>query len=346
MRLFYIFVSFFIFLNSISAQNCVSLGCASNKTVTTDGTLPDESSGAEWGCYNTYPRKQTFWQIFYSPSGGNYTQSFSCAADLDWIVFDMGVSLTGTACPISPSGWTQVGCDISYNPGGPTGPGVESSVSTTAGHYYAVALILWEPLTITFTFGTPQLAGVNLSGANCPGVLPVKWLSFTGEKQINGAVDLKWITENETKADKYYIEKSKDGINFSAINLQSALQSGGRNTYSYTDATPGTGNTVYRVKQVDFDGRYEYSGLIVIKEKRGKDDITIFPNPAHDVLYITLPERAQFNPARIYDAAGKLVLLTTPAGGLIDLSGLKPGLYSLQLETGKDEIFNKIFIKQ
>ena len=126
MRKIYFLLALIIYSFSLSAQNCISLGCADAYTVTTDGTQADEASGAEWGCYNSYPRKQTFWQYFYSPSGSNYTQSFSSAADLDWLVFDMGTSLPTFTCPVSPSGWTQVGCDLSYDPGGPTGPGFGS----------------------------------------------------------------------------------------------------------------------------------------------------------------------------------------------------------------------------
>ena len=335
-----------IYSLSLQAQNCVSLGCGNTYTVTTDGTQPSVVSGAEWGCYNGYPIRETFWQFFYSPSGGNYTQSFSSPADLDWIVFDMGTTLPAISCPISPTAWTQIACDISYNPGGPTGPGVgvEAIAVTTAGHYYAVALILWEPLTLTFTFGNPQLGGSNLTVANCSAVLPVKLVSFTGELQ-NKNVLLKWLVAEEVNVSHYEVQSSIDARNFKTIgNVAASTNNNGKYSLVHPDPTSANGIIYYRLKTVDVDGKLSFSSIIKIQLK-GASRMQITENPVLNNLNIGgLKSKGQI---RIIDLTGKVLLekkVQTQAMS-INIPFIQTGMYLLQYADGTNTETQK-FIKR
>jgi hypothetical protein len=315
---------------ALRAQNCLALGCADSYTITTDATQPDQASGPEWGCYNGYPRKETIWQYFYSPSGGNYTQSFASAADLDWIIFDMGTSFTPLNCPVSPLGWTQVGCDISYNPGGPTGPGQESNVTTTAGHYYAVALILWEPLALTFTFSTPQLGGSILTAANCLTILPVKIISFTASPDGNGVL-LNWHVSDEINVSHYEIQGSADGQNFQTIANVAALS---QDSYHFLyNGAAAAGLQYYRLKMVDADGKFSYS-IIVKIENKSTNRFQITNNPVANVLSITgLKNTGEI---RIMDLAGKIMLKKPVSSQALSVNAtaMHPGLYMLQYADG------------
>ena len=330
MRKIYLLLTLIIYSFTLEAQNCVSLGCADAYTVTTDGTQADQASGAEWGCYNGYPRKQTIWQYFYSPSGGNYTQSFSSAADLDWLVFDMGTSLPALTCPVDPTGWTQIGCDLSYDPGGPTGPGDESTVSTTAGHYYAVALILWEPLSLTFTFGTPQMGGSNLTAANCITILPVKLINFTAAQDGNNVL-LKWKVSEEINVSHFEVENSLDGRNFRTVGNTAA-----NNNKNYSFIHTGVSNMgilYYRLKTVDFDGKVTYSDIIKIQTKE-TNGLLITTNPVTSNLNIAgLKNKGQ---VRIVDITGKTVFEKPVQSQAlsIDISSVHAGLYLLQYYDG------------
>ena len=341
MKYLYLLLTFIISSFSIEAQDCVSLGCASSYTITTDGTQADQPSGPEWGCYNGYPRKQTIWQFFYSPSGGNYTQSFSSAADLDWLVYDLGITPPTLTCPVSPLGWTQVGCDLSYDPGGPTGPGEESTVSTTAGHYYAVALILWEPLTLTFTFGTPQLGGTNLTSANCLTLLPVNLISFTAAQQGNN-VFTKWKVSEEINVSHYEIETGTDGRNFSTIGKVSAA-----NNKEYSFLHKGISNNgalYYRLKTVDLDGKITYSGIVKILVT-ANNSLRIAENPVMNTLNITgLKSNGQI---RIMDLNGRTIIEKTVQTQTVsvDIAAAHRGLYLLQYFDGNNTQTLK-FVKQ
>lgn len=321
-----------IYSCSLNAQNCLSLGCSDSYTITTDGTQPDQPSGPEWGCYYGYPRKETIWQYFYSPSGGNYTQSFASAADLDWLVYDMGTGFAPLTCPISPLGWTQIGCDLSYNPGGPTGPGVESTVSTTAGHYYAVALILWEPLALTFTFGTPQLGGSNLTAANCITLLPVKLVSFTASPDGNSAL-LNWRVSDEVNVSHYLVQASSDGQNFQTVgNVTANNQANYR--FLYQDGI-SVGLLYYRLKMVDADGKSSYSVVVKIQDNNVQDQgLHIVTNPVVNGLNIIgMKNKGEL---RIIDLTGKTMLQQPVRSQTmsVDAGSLRPGLYILQYSDG------------
>ncbi len=341
MRQIYLLAIVILTSFTLSAQDCVSLGCSGSYTITTDDTQPDQPSGPEWGCYNGYPRKQTIWQYFYSDLGGNYTQSFACAADLDWLVYDMGTSFTAMTCPVDPSAWTQIGCDLSYNPGGPTGPGVESTVTTTAGHYYAIAIILWEPLNLTFTFGNPQLGGNNLSAANCLTSLPVKLIKFSGVQNGNDVL-LNWIVGEEKNVARYEVQGSTDGQNFhTAGNVAAANQS----NYQFLYAGAVTaGMQYYRLRMVDIDGKVTYSDVLKISAKSSYS-LTIVTNPVASMLTVTGLKNS--GELRIIDLAGKTILKQNIHSSTvsIDASRLHAGLYAVQYTDGNNISVAK-FLKQ
>ena len=332
MRQIYILTVLIVSTFMATAQDCVSLGCAGAYTITTDGTQSDQGSGPEWGCYNGYPRKQTIWQYFYADLGGNYTQTFASAADLDWLVYDLGTSFTAMNCPVDPTPWTQIACDLSYNPGGPTGPGLESTVSTTAGHYYAIALILWEPLTLTFTFSNPQLNGNNLSAANCLTVLPVKLLNFTAIPQSNN-VFLNWTVGGEINTARYEIQGSTDGQHF--ITGGSVGASNHSNYQFLYAGALGAGLQYYRLKTIDKDGNFSYSQILSINLK-SNHGLTVANNPVASQLNITgLENKGEL---RIVDLTGKLVRTQTvhSTSVSIDASSFPAGIYALQYSTGNN----------
>ncbi|MFT3934429.1 MAG: T9SS type A sorting domain-containing protein [Chitinophagaceae bacterium] len=337
MRLFLLFALFIAFSLPGIAQQCVSLGCADTYTITTDGSQPDQPSGPEWGCYNGYPRKQTIWQYFYSDMGGYYTQTFACAADLDWLVFDMGSSFAAMNCPVDPSPWTQVGCDLSYNPGGPTGPGLESNVMTTAGHYYAVAIILWEPLDLTFTFGNPQVGSKNLSAANCLTVLPVNNLQLTA-KPVNGNALLHWTVTDEINITRYEVQGSTDGLHWNTGG-STAASGQSRYQFSYSNAV-SSGLLYYRLRIVSSNGKITFSDIVTI-DSQSATTPRIIDNPVGGILHIS--GLAGNGSLRVMDMAGK-TLVNQPVNNTtvsMNVYNWLPGLYVVQYIQG-----NKIWVEK
>ena len=135
-------------------------------------------------------------------------------------------------------------------------------------------------------------------------VLPIKLIRFNAEINSNN-VELFWSTASEINNDFFTLEKSKDGINWSAFAEQPGA--GNSNTilnYKGLDYNPYQGVSYYRLKQTDFDGKFEYSNIISIKNIN-KSSISISPNPFNYQLIVD--GISSKNIIKIYSADGKLI---------------------------------------
>jgi hypothetical protein len=100
---------------------------------------------------------------------------------------------------------------------------------------------------------------------------------------------IKWTTASEQNSDYFQIERSRDGIDWFEVSKVKAM--GNSNTtknYQFYDMTSG-GNFegYYRLKQVDFDGNFEYFDpkYILCGSNKITYDIEIFPNPVKEELF-------------------------------------------------------------
>jgi len=97
------------------------------------------------------------------------------------------------------------------------------------------------------------------------GPLPVELTRFE-LRPAAGDVALQWETASEWNNDYFQVEHSRDGHRFEVI-----AELNGRGTtqftqqYAFLHRQPGAGTHYYRLRQVDFDGRFEYSPIRVIE---------------------------------------------------------------------------------
>ncbi len=118
-------------------------------------------------------------------------------------------------------------------------------------------------------------------GNKCEEPLPVELTSFSAEVWGN-LVNLKWETATEINNFGFEIERSKDGCKWEKISFIEGLgNSNSPKQYSYKDERPITGKSKYRLKQIDFDGKHEYSDEIEVEvEILSKYELSQnFPNP-------------------------------------------------------------------
>jgi hypothetical protein len=114
-----------------------------------------------------------------------------------------------------------------------------------------------------------------------PNPLPIVLKSFTA-KATATEVELDWVTSSEKNNEFFTIERSRDGVNFEAIAyVDGAGNSHTELKYKAIDSKPLYGLSYYRLKQTDFDGKFEYSKVETVKFNGGrKDGIEIYPNPS------------------------------------------------------------------
>lgn len=210
-------------------------------------------------------------------------------------------------------------------------------------------------LTLTGEPGTtgPPSRGEYIVGTTTVSVaLPIELLYFKANlADSKTKVNCTWATATEINSDYFIVEKTQDGTNYSFV---SKVPGAGNSTitknYGIVDPTPYNGTSYYRLKQVDFNGKYTYSQLEPINLD-GINIISIFPNPSVDhISYLVGSKEATQVLVKLFDEAGRLVLHQeenidagiTKLG--LDISEFAAGNYFLQVITANSELAQKQFL--
>jgi hypothetical protein len=133
----------------------------------------------------------------------------------------------------------------------------------------------------------PHITTFSTFAIGSPGSsLPVELLSFTG-KSIDNKVKLNWTTSSETNNDYFSIEKSTDGITYNLLGtVKGAGNSNIKLNYEFEDIAPELGVNYYKLKQTDFDGKFEYFNIITVSIENTTAAMTASPNPFIDEIKI------------------------------------------------------------
>lgn len=203
---------------------------------------------------------------------------------------------------------------------------------------------------VTYEVAEPQFTVFDdLSvGAAAPAPLPVTFMGMLANKVDNG-VQVKWDVGDEVNVQEYQLEKSTDGASFNTVGT---IASNHKNVYSLTDRTVSKSPSVYyRVKSVDLDGRFKYSGIIRVKNGSSYSDaVTIYPLPARNQITISHNQLGNRAKLVISTMDGKVMKVVTPGVGvsntMVDISSFGSGMYLVRLDDGNGKIESKTFIKQ
>lgn len=179
------------------------------------------------------------------------------------------------------------------------------------------------------------------------GALPVELVSFDGSWDIKRNANLlEWTTAIEINNDKFIIERAVgDNGKFVAIG---EVEGNGTTSelidYQFIDTEINLSATYYyRLKQVDYDGGFDYSEIVVIDIERNENvGINIYPNPASSFVTIDLNiEDGSLYEAELYDITGRKVsnwaaktILKGNSEISLDISDIPMGQYMLIITIG------------
>jgi len=192
------------------------------------------------------------------------------------------------------------------------------------------------------------ITGDAPSGSSCSVILPVTWLYINGQWQ-NNAAQIKWGTASETNTKYFEIEHSSNGISYSKVGTVAAAgNSSLTERYEFLHTSPTLGKNYYRIKQIDLDGRFTYSTIIVLQKSDLLTNTLIAPNPVHNETTVYFGEEGS-KTLQLINLNGN-ILRTDNIGPSINrytikLDKLSPGLYLLRLQTTNETTTHKI-IKQ
>ncbi|NCU05832.1 MAG: T9SS type A sorting domain-containing protein, partial [Chitinophagaceae bacterium] len=193
----------------------------------------------------------------------------------------------------------------------------------------------------------PWILSDNFTGA---GVLPVALDYFKAEQKQPYIIRLEWATIQEFNNSEFIVEQSVDQKQWKSIG---SIQSGGNGTerrvYQMMDKNPASGNNYYRLKQIDLDGKTNYSEIVRVTNNVLKN-ISIFPNPVNSSTRIYSKEPFKAGQVlQITNATGTRIKTINAAAGnsiQLDLSGYSAGLYLVQLIENGKVIENLQVVKQ
>ena len=207
-----------------------------------------------------------------------------------------------------------------------------------------------------------NLVVINNSGANCTysmdsmvmvmAALPVELIAFEGYEE-GPSIILKWRTDSESNNSHFVIEKSVDGIRFEVLGEIEGYGDGNSvvpQSYSYTDKNPINGINYYRLKQIDFDGNYEYFSVISVESTKEVKGTMVFPNPAkYKVTVQTEIELIGETIVEITDSYGQLVqnnIISSDKLNSFDVPvhQLQGGVYYLTIVSNNEKIYTKRII--
>lgn len=179
--------------------------------------------------------------------------------------------------------------------------------------------------------------------------LPVTLLNFEVDCE-NGFTVLNWSTASEINNDYFVIEKSTDAINFFPI--ATVQGNGNSNTvlsYTYTDETPNYATTYYRLKQVDFDGKFEYFNVVVstctADENFNVNQLQLNDNVFGFTINTSSSEKLT---VYLYDYRGRIIsqetIVVNKGNNPISLSKphLSDGIYMLNIVGEKNHFSTKV----
>lgn len=180
----------------------------------------------------------------------------------------------------------------------------------------------------------------------CGNIILAISTDFTA-KRLGNNVLLSWNAADASVLQKFVIERSADGNVFS---LLAEIPNPAGSSFSFTDTRPLAGINYYRLKEVYKGGRIDHSPVRTVRFSL-QPEISIFPNPAKDMLHIQAMGLSANQPAilYIYDMQGRIVLersLSAINAISLPLSGLASGQYNLRLLQGSDSLYKNLIISK
>lgn len=186
----------------------------------------------------------------------------------------------------------------------------------------------------------PQHTGIYMD----PSYVPVELTSFTADLKDN-RVSLNWSTATELNNYGFEIQRKLNGNEFVTIAfVKGHGTSSHPHKYNYTDKDVDEGRYSYRLKQLDYDGKFSYSQIVEV------DFISVnnfmldqnYPNPFNPITKINWQTpTGGHQTIKVFDVLGNEIVTLVdeykPAGRHnveFDATNLPSGVYIYQLLSG------------
>lgn len=227
-------------------------------------------------------------------------------------------------------------------------PAVASVTHSTSGAIGSIMFTMAANLTTGATF-TIQFSYNGQASSFSSTTLPIE-LSRFGANVANSNVNLAWETLTETNNEKFLVERSFNGKDFSTIaELAGAGTTLARKNYSFEDKTATATEykvAYYRLKNVSYDGKASVSQLVAVKLRDANTATITSIAPSKSYMSFTIEENTDVT-VSIFNLNGQAITSKVIAAekGLnqadIDFSNLEQGMYIVNLKTNTSSVSKK-----
>ncbi len=155
-------------------------------------------------------------------------------------------------------------------------------------------------------------------------ILPVEWLSVTGEA-VPRQNEVHWEV-NLLPDHAYFVVEKLTGAGWMAISSRIADI---RSAYMWPDMQPAVVER-YRVKEADQDGLLHYSAEVEIIRDGFMESLRVYPNPSNGTVFLQAQGGADY---RLFNAFGQLItegVLKDNAPAEVDVTGMAAGVYLVE----------------
>ena len=190
--------------------------------------------------------------------------------------------------------------------------------------------------------------------ANIDYTIPVELVSFTANS-VRDEVELNWRTATETNNQGFEIQRMSVGGVYENVGYAAGFGTTTEpKSYSFIDSKLDAGSYTYRLKQIDFDGSFEYSNEINVEVELPLEYALEqnYPNPFNPTTKISysIPEDG-FVKLAVYNLLGEEVATVVNSFQKADryevnfnASGLSSGVYVYKIEATNFTLSKKLVL--
>jgi hypothetical protein len=311
----------------------LSIGTTSASQTSNATVTPGEEPA--FACDGSITLENTVWFFFETGAGGAQDievifENTACMPNISTAGIQVSINeITGLPC--DPANYTEVFCDD---------PGNSDDIIWNAGVLPPNTMYY---ITIDGFAGSDCDFDITITGTGLT-PLPVDLTSFTAVCDgLNR--EITWSTASEQNSHYFEVQRSLDGSNFEVIGTVNAAGNSNHHlSYSFTDEEKGLDGIIYyRLKQVDFDGKYRIYPAVSVVCASDEMLLQLYPNPTSTsselYIYSEVPRSATL---QLLNSEGRIVLTRALALNqgdntvALDAASFAPGVYPIKISFGSE----------
>lgn len=207
-------------------------------------------------------------------------------------------------------------------------------VANGAIHLLEGASLLGRALSTSGAIDMHNNPVINASPCN---KLAVSFSSLIANRTNPTNVLLRWQTATEINNNGFEIERNMDNIGWELVKFIPSQAQGGNSsfpfTYIFNDMNSNKNITLYRIKQIDFNGRAKFSEIVAVRGNGQKGKIKVYPNPSSDGrLNIVFEDQNVVRDVIVSDITGRNIRQwKNVSNNTLLIKNMAPGIYTLRV---------------